>query len=170
MTSRFWRIVVTSSSRIEQSKKNTESQSRRLESLFLLFYTGVLISPYPDQEGKKLGSMSGTRAVSTTSRRELLSSFFFPCKARRRRKFKPFWQKHELVSFLVGLRTYQRTCKRWQCELWSEFKASKRTAIYRWYKESLRYKFVLMYILQWYRACSSEVLDKPNQEQIQYIT
>ena len=33
-----------------------------------------------------------TRAISTTSRREL-SSFFF-CKARRRRKFTPFWQKH----------------------------------------------------------------------------
>jgi len=38
---------------------------------------GVLISPYPDQEGNKLGSMSGTRAISTTSRRELSSSFFF---------------------------------------------------------------------------------------------
>ena len=33
--------------------------------------TGVLISPYPDQEGNKLGSMSGTRAISTTSRRKL---------------------------------------------------------------------------------------------------
>ena len=37
----------------------------------------MLISPYPDQEGNKLGSMSGTRAISTTSRRELSSSFFF---------------------------------------------------------------------------------------------
>jgi len=35
-----------------------------------------------------------TRAISTTWRRELSSSFFFPCKARRRRKFTPFWQKH----------------------------------------------------------------------------
>ena len=25
--------------------------------------TGVLISPYPEQEGNKLGSMSGTRAI-----------------------------------------------------------------------------------------------------------
>ena len=40
-------------------------------------FTGVLISPYPDQEGNKLGSMSGTRAISTTSRREKSSSFFF---------------------------------------------------------------------------------------------
>ena len=30
----------------------------------------------PDQVGNKLGSMSGTRAISTTSRRELSSSFF----------------------------------------------------------------------------------------------
>ena len=39
--------------------------------------TGVLTSPQPDQEGNKLGIMSGTRAISTTSRRELSSSFFF---------------------------------------------------------------------------------------------
>ena len=38
--------------------------------------TVVLISPYPHHEGNKLGSMSGTRAISTTSRRELSSSFF----------------------------------------------------------------------------------------------
>jgi len=50
--------------------------------------------------------MSGTRAISTKSRHELSSSFF-SCKARRRRKFTPFWQKHSLLSFLVGLRTYQ---------------------------------------------------------------
>ena len=35
---------------------------------------------------------------------------FFSCKARRRRKFTPFWQKHLLVSFLVGLKTYQHPC------------------------------------------------------------
>jgi len=55
--------------------------------------------------------MSGTRAISTTSRRELSSSIFFFCKTMRRRKFMPFWQKHYLVSFLVGLRTYQLPCK-----------------------------------------------------------
>ena len=45
--------------------------------------TWALISHYPDQEGNKLGSMSGTRAISTTSRRELSSRvlFFFSCKA-----------------------------------------------------------------------------------------
>jgi len=40
-------------------------------------FTGVLISPRPDQEGNKLRSVSGTRVISTTSRRELSSSFFF---------------------------------------------------------------------------------------------
>jgi len=39
--------------------------------------TGVLVSPWPDQEGNKLGSKSVTRAISTTTRRELSSSFFF---------------------------------------------------------------------------------------------
>ena len=53
--------------------------------------------------------MSGTRAISITSIRKL-SSISFSCKAKRRRKFTPFWQKHELVSFLVGLRTYQHLC------------------------------------------------------------
>ena len=37
----------------------------------------MLISPYPDQEGNKLESMPGTSAISTKSRRELSSSFFF---------------------------------------------------------------------------------------------
>jgi len=40
--------------------------------------TGVLISPYPDQEGNKLGSMSGTRAISTISSRELSSGHTGP--------------------------------------------------------------------------------------------
>jgi len=39
--------------------------------------TAVLISPYPVQERNKLGSMSGTRAISTTSSCELSSGFFF---------------------------------------------------------------------------------------------
>ena len=46
----------------------------------LRIFTGLLISPQPDQEGNKLGSMSETRAISTTSRRELSSSFFFPAR------------------------------------------------------------------------------------------
>ena len=37
----------------------------------------MLISPQSDQEGNKLGNMSGMRATSKTSRRELSSSFFF---------------------------------------------------------------------------------------------
>ena len=39
--------------------------------------TGVLTSPQSDQKGNKLGSMSGTRANSTTSRRELSTSSIF---------------------------------------------------------------------------------------------
>jgi len=73
--------------------------------------TGGLIILKPDQEANKLGRISGTRAISTKSRRELSSSFF-SSKAKRRRKFKPFWQKHLLVSFLVRLRTYQHACIR----------------------------------------------------------
>ena len=40
----------------------------------IVHVTWVLKSPYPDQEGNKLGSMSGTCVISTTSRRELSSS------------------------------------------------------------------------------------------------
>ena len=43
----------------------------------IYIYTGLLISPYPEQEGNKLGSMSGTLAISTTSSREPSSSFYF---------------------------------------------------------------------------------------------
>ena len=77
--------------------------------LFYVSYTGVLTSLQPDQAGNKLVSMSGTRAFPTKSKNELSSSFF-SCKARRQRKFMPFWQKHQLVSFLVGLRIYQNPC------------------------------------------------------------
>jgi len=68
-------------------------------------YTGVLISLQPDQEGNKLGSMSGTRTISTTSRRELSSFFFLQGKAPK--------EIHAILTetlacFLpVGLRTYQ---------------------------------------------------------------
>ena len=60
--------------------------------------TGVLISPQPDQEGNKLGSMSGTRAISTTTRRELSSNSF------------PVRQGAEGNSHLFGLRTCQHPC------------------------------------------------------------
>jgi len=70
------------------------------------FYTGVLISPYPDQEGTKLMFLSEWREFP-----------WAPCHAGK----KPWWQlasrycwnrarpwrASELVSFLVGLRTYQ---------------------------------------------------------------
>ena len=40
------------------------------------------------------GECQVRRAISTTSKRELVNKFFFSCKARRRRKFTPFWQKY----------------------------------------------------------------------------
>ena len=46
-----------------------------MEIRSLLIYRGADKS-LPDQEGNKLGSMSGTREISKTSRRELSSSFF----------------------------------------------------------------------------------------------
>ena len=57
----------------------------------LLFILRIVLKP-----GNKLGSRSGTRAISTTSRRQLSSSFFPPWKARCRRKFTPFWQNISL--------------------------------------------------------------------------
>ena len=50
-----------------------------------------------------------TRDFNNIETRDVIK-VFFSCKARRRRKFTPFWQKHQLVSFLVGLRTYQHPC------------------------------------------------------------
>ena len=80
-------------------------------SVCFFIYSWVLISPWPDQEGNKLGSMSRTNVISTTSRRDMSSSPPpLPREARRRRKFTPFGRKQYLVSFLVGLRTYQHPC------------------------------------------------------------
>ena len=44
----------------------------------MLCCTRVLISPQPHQGGNKLGSMSGARMISTTSRRKLSSSSSHP--------------------------------------------------------------------------------------------
>ena len=49
-----------------------------LKFILIKYSTRVLKSPQPHQEGNKTGSISGTRAISTTSRRELSSKFFFP--------------------------------------------------------------------------------------------
>ena len=73
--------------------------------------------------------MSGTRAISTTSRRELSPSFFF-CKARHRRKFAPFWQT--LVCFLparakdLSATLHKDACKEtrtssWRIICWAHF-------------------------------------------------
>jgi len=89
--------------------KSTNTHSECFIKYLPLFYYRLLIGSYPDQEGNKLGNMSETLAISTTSRRELISSFF-SCKATRRMKFPPFSQKRWLVSFPVGLRIYQHPC------------------------------------------------------------
>ena len=61
----------------------------------------MLISPQPDQEGNKLGSMSGTRAISTTSRRELSSSFFFPLQGKAPKEIHAILTE-TLACFLPG--------------------------------------------------------------------
>ena len=43
---------------------------------FTPYTTGVMISPQPNQEGNKIRSMLGTRAILTISRREFLPIFF----------------------------------------------------------------------------------------------
>ena len=73
-------------------------------------FIGLLISPYPDQEGNKHGSMSETHARFPQHRDASCHQVFFSCKARRRRKFTLFRLKHWLVSFLAGLRIYQHPC------------------------------------------------------------
>jgi len=102
--------LLASGNEMEISSKSfpLASSQQYLFDICLLLYRSADKS-LSDQEGNKLGSVSRTRVISTTSRRELPSSLY-SCKARRRRKFTPFWQKHYLVSFLVGLRTYQHTC------------------------------------------------------------
>ena len=65
-----------------------------------VYYRGADKS-LPDQEANKLGITSGTRAISTTSRRELLSSTF-PCKARSRKKIHAILTE-TLACFLPGL-------------------------------------------------------------------
>jgi len=72
-------------------------KAQRMVSIKILLqiFTGVMISPWPDQEGNKLGSMSGTSVISKTSGRELSTSPPPPplqskAPKERRRKFTPF--------------------------------------------------------------------------------
>jgi len=74
--------------------------------------TGVLTSPYPDQERNKLGTMSGTRAISTTSRRKLSTSFFFPARQGAVGNSRHSDRNIRFFSFLFGLRTCQHPCGR----------------------------------------------------------
>ena len=71
---------------------------------------GVLINSQPILKGNKLRSMSGDARDFNNIETRAVIKVFSPRKTRRRRKFTPFWQKQWLVSFLVGLRTYQHPC------------------------------------------------------------
>ena len=50
------------------------------------------------------------RHFNNIETRHVIKSPPLPREARRRRKFTPFGRKQYLVSFLVGLRTYQHPC------------------------------------------------------------
>ena len=74
-----------------------------------LVTTGVLISPWPGQEGNKLGSMSRTRAISTTSRDEMISHT--PPRQGKASKEIHAFLTETLACFLPGrLRTYRHPC------------------------------------------------------------
>jgi len=63
--------------------------------------TGVLISPEPNQEGNKLGSMSGTREISTTSRRKPSSSPPYPLQGKAPKEIQAVLTD-KLACFLPG--------------------------------------------------------------------
>ena len=73
-------------------------------------FTGVLVSPWPDQEGNKLMFLSEWREFPSA-----------PCLAGKTTWWQPasrccwnrarLWHASELVSFLVGLRIYQHSGK-----------------------------------------------------------
>jgi len=77
-------------------------------------YTGVLISPWPDQEGNKLMFLSEWHKFPSVPCAgggawwQLASR----CCWNRARP----WHASELVSFLVGLRTYQHRGTKWCCK------------------------------------------------------
>ena len=63
--------------------------------------TGVLISPLPDQEGNKPGSMSGTHAISTTTRDAKSHQVFFPLQGKAPKDIHATLTE-TLVCFLPG--------------------------------------------------------------------
>ena len=80
----------------DKSLARLTSWCRRTESIVSLergVYLCAELQAFSCNRGWK-EACQATRTISTTSRRELSLSFFFPCKARCWRKFTPFWQKH----------------------------------------------------------------------------
>ena len=60
-----------------------------------------MISPWSDQEGNKLRRMLGTRAISTTSRRELSSSIFISLQGKTPKEIQAILTE-TLACFLPG--------------------------------------------------------------------
>jgi len=87
----------------------------RIEKFFPLHYRGADKSLARQRRKQARKHVRDARDFNNIETRAVIK-FFSPCKARRRRKFTPFWQKHYLVSFLVGLRTYQHPC---MCSIFS---------------------------------------------------
>jgi len=91
---KWWKKVVRGGA--DKSLARPTSQCRRTESIVSLerrVCSCAELQVFSSYRGWK-DACQATRAISTTSRRELSSRFFFSCKARHWRKFTPFWQKH----------------------------------------------------------------------------
>jgi hypothetical protein len=79
----------------DKSLARLTSRYLRTESIVSLergFCSCAELQDFSCYRGWKV-TCKATRTISTTSRRELSSSFFY-CKVRQQRKFTPFWQKH----------------------------------------------------------------------------
>ena len=101
-----WRTSILWTSAIGSVESSVETGSWR--------NTEVLISPCPDQEGNKLMFLSEWRkfpSVPCLAGKEIWWQLASRCCWNRAR----LWHASELVSFLVGLRTYQLPVSGIQC-------------------------------------------------------
>ena len=67
--------------------------------IYICIYTGVLISASPTRKETSSEACQGRTRFQQHGDASRHQVFFSPCKARRRRKFTPFWQK---ACFLPG--------------------------------------------------------------------
>jgi len=108
---------------VSRIRVNTASENTvqiLIDNILQMKVPMVLISPYPEQEGNMLGSMPGTRAISTTSRREMSSSFLFPARqgaegnsrhSDRHIRFFPSWSDLKEALYTDS------ACRSWQLKL-----------------------------------------------------